>query len=167
MFDYQNYVDGLLALADDLVGKKHPHELGRATKCRAVSTLYYALFSELSGSNADAFVVPGLRKAWGEVYRALEHGNAKKACKSARDVKAFPEAIKDFADEFERLQDHRCLADYDPTIDFDGADIKNWCDETKLAIAEFRKVSKEDKCAFASWVLMHGSGSRAIRHYHQ
>ena len=167
MFDYQDYVDGLLALAYGLVDTKHPHGLNRATKCRAVSTLYYALFSELSGSNADAFVVSGLRKAWGEVYRALEHGNAKKACKSVRDVKAFSKAIKNFADKFERLQNLRHLADYDPTIDFDGADIKNWCDETKLAIAEFRKVSKEDKCAFASWVLMHGSGSRAIRHYHQ
>ena len=163
MFAYKRDVDDLLVLAGDLMDKKHPHQLNRATKCRAVSTLYYALFSELCGSNADAFVVPGLRKAWGEVYRALEHGNAKKACENIENMQAFPKAVKQFSELFQRLQNHRCLADYDPSIDFDGAEVQNWCFETKQAIAKFRRVSKKDKCAFATWVLMHSKGSKAIR----
>ena len=163
MFAYKRDVDDLLAIAGELVDKKHPHQLNRARKCRAVSTLYYALFSELCGSNADALVVPGLRKAWGEVYRALEHGNAKKACKNIENMQAFPKAVRQFSELFERLQNHRYLADYDPIINFGRGEVQNLHLQTKQAIAKFRRVSKKDKCAFATWVLMHSKGSRAIR----
>ena len=163
MFTYQDYVDDLLAVADALIDGKSMPDLNRATKCRVVSTLYYALFSELSGSNADAFVGRRLRKAWGEVYRALNHGEARKACRRLKEIQEFPQEIKDFAHTFEQSQDRRRFADYDPSTDFDVVDVQNWCDEIRQVIARFRKVSPEDKCAFAAWVLMHGAGVEAIR----
>ena len=68
MFAYREHVDGLLGVADDLVNAPAPN---RAAKCSAVSRLYYALFSELCGSNAEAFIGSGLRKAWGRCIVGL------------------------------------------------------------------------------------------------
>ena len=115
MFDYKKYVDGLLGVADDLVTAPTPN---CADKCSAVGRLYYALFSELCGSNAEAFIGSGLRKAWGEVYRGLNHGEARKACNHLKNMKEFPQKIEDFAHLFGQLQGRRHLADYDPTVDF-------------------------------------------------
>ena len=160
MFAYKEYVDGLLRVADGLIKASNPD---RAAKCSAVSRLYYALFSELCGSNADAFIGLGLRKAWGEVYRGLNHGEARTACKRLKNMKEFPQELREFAHLFEQSQGWRHLADYDPTVDFYAVDIQNWLYETRQIITRFRKVSLEDKRAFAAWVLMHSEGSKAIR----
>ena len=160
MFDYKEYVDGLLGVADRLINLPRSD---RADKCSAVGRLYYALFSELCGSNAEAFIGADLRKAWGEVYRGLNHGEARKACKHLKAIQKFPQEIEDFAHLFEQLQGRRHLADYDPTVDFDESDIQNWLRETRRIIAKFRKVPLEHRRAFAAWVLMRGEGSKAIR----
>ena len=99
------------------------------------------------------------------MYRGLNHGEARKACKHLKSMKEFPKEIEDFAHLFEQSQDWRHLADYDPTVDFDESDIQNWLRETKRIIAQFREVPLEDRRAFAAWVLMRGEGSKAIRKY--
>ena len=160
MFDYKEYVDGLLGVADRLINLPHSD---RADKCSAVGRLYYALFSELCGSNAEAFIGADLRKAWGEVYRGLNHGEARKACNHMKDMKEFPQDIREFAHLFGQSQGWRHLADYDPTVDFYKSDIQNWLHETRQIITKFREVPLEDRRAFAAWVLMRGEGSKAIR----
>jgi hypothetical protein len=52
--------------------------------------------------------------AWGQVFRALEHGFAKNACLQARNL-GLPAAIIAFADAFTALQEQRHQADYDPS----------------------------------------------------
>ena len=171
MYAYKNYVDGLLGVAEMLIAlpasQIRAHAAApspdRAIKCRVVSTLYYALFSELCGSNADALVGNDLRKAWGEVYRALNHKHAKTSCNRAEGMKEFPKAIRAFSGLFERSQRRRLDADYDPSVDFDRVEVETWCRETKRIITMFRRLSKKDRRAFAVWVLMHSEGSRAIR----
>ena len=61
MYSHEEHVDDLLDVAHDLIGL--PSFPKRAVKCRIVSTLYYALFRELCGSNADALIGTELRKA--------------------------------------------------------------------------------------------------------
>ena len=170
MFDYREHVDGLLGVADRLINLP-PSDCAhaatpipdRAAKCSAVGRLYYALFSELCGSNADAFIGSGLRKAWGDVYRGLNHGGARKACNHLKAMHKFPKKIEDFAHLFGQLQNRRHLADYDPAVDFDESDIQSWLRETRQAITQFRKVPLEDRRAFAAWVLMRDEDSKAIR----
>ena len=181
MFDYKKYVDGLLGVADRLINLPHSDRAhaaasasqirahatasapDRADKCSAVGRIYYALFSELCGSNAEAFIGSGLRKAWGEVYRGLNHGEARKACNHLKNMKKFPQELREFAHLFEQLQGRRHLADYDPTVDFDESDIQNWLHETRQAIAQFREVPIKDRRAFAAWVLMRGKDSKVSR----
>ena len=160
MFDYKKYVDGLLGVADRLINLPRSN---RADQCSAVGRLYYALFSELCGSNAEAFIGSGLRKAWGEVYRGLNHGEARKACNHLKSMKEFPQELREFAHLFGQSQERRHLADYDPFVDFYVVDVQSWLRDTRQAIAQFREVPLEDRRAFAAWVLMRGEGSKAIR----
>jgi hypothetical protein len=51
---------------------------------RAVSAAYYAMFHAMAKECADTIAGTGRHrsdKAWVQVYRALEHGVAKNACK--------------------------------------------------------------------------------------
>ena len=164
MYSHEEHVDDLLDVAHDLIGL--PSFPKRAVKCRIVSTLYYALFRELCGSNADALIGTELRKAWGEVFRALRHGNAKQACKRLENMQEFPKEVRAIAYLFEQSQDRRHRADYHPSADFDEVDVQKWCRETRQIIAEFRKVSSEDKRAFAAWILMTGPGVEEMREEH-
>lgn len=48
---------------------------------RTVSTAYYALFHCLAGAAADLLAGRASRGSdWDQVYRALEHGKARRAC---------------------------------------------------------------------------------------
>ena len=160
MFAYREHVDSLLGVADDLVTTSAQ---SRTAKRSAVVRLYDALFNELRGSNADAFIGSGLRKAWGDVYRGLNHNEAQKACKPLKAIERFPQEIEDFAYLFGQLQGRRHLAYHDPSVDFYVVEVQNWIRETRRIIAKFRKVPLEDRRAFAAWVLMRGKDSKVSR----
>jgi hypothetical protein len=84
---------------------------------RAISTAYYALFHAVAKDCADRLVgVGGSRsdKAWRHTYRALNHGEAKTACKQLRGLR-FPPGLVQVGDAFRTLQEQRHNADYDPT----------------------------------------------------
>jgi Ion channel len=74
------------------------------------------MFHALAKECADTIAGTGpLRSdaAWLQVYRALEHGVVKNACKQASS-KGFPAEIIKFAETFVTMQEERHTADYDP-----------------------------------------------------
>jgi hypothetical protein len=70
---------------------------------RAVSTAYYAVFHALAHVCADRLIgssnAASQGGAWGQVYRALEHGFARNACEQAKGL-GFSEGITTFAIAF-------------------------------------------------------------------
>ena len=90
------------------------------------------------------------------MYRAPDHGQVKRRCVDGRHKRVlvrFPQEIRDFADQFVRMQRLRHLADYDPFERFSRYAVSQYIDETKAAIAEFEQVHRNDRRAFAVFVL--------------
>ena len=90
------------------------------------------------------------------MYRAPDHGQVKRRCVDGRHKRVlvrFPQEIRDFADQFVRMQRLRHLADYDPFERFSRYAVSQYIDETKAAIAEFEQADRGDRRAFAVFVL--------------
>ena len=90
--------------------------------------------------------------AWRQVYRALEHGQAKQSMKKPA-LRAFPLSIQYFSNYFVTLQEERHRADYDPASTFSRTEALRYVGEAKDAIRQFERVAKSDKRAFAAFVL--------------
>lgn len=146
----------LLKTANELVnvGNGKPRQ---ANLLRATSTAYYALFHTLSRCCAD-LLIGGVnsersKHAWHQVYRALEHTNAKRCCQH-KDIEKFPREIQDFAAMFVTMQEKRHRADYDPIEkNYKSAvmiDLRN----VEKVIGDFSKVPAKDRRAFAAYVLL-------------
>ena len=124
---------------------------------RAVSACYYALFHCLARECADRLIgtTSALRSdgAWRQVYRALDHGYAKKQCEAALK-RGFPPGIIDFADAFSMLQLERHKADYDPGETFAKSTVQARIEQAEGAIQRFSAASQKDRRAFCVWVLL-------------
>lgn len=107
--------DDFLALADHLAhlesGKPKQSSLRRA-----VSTAYYAVFYAIATLCAEQLV--GSSKPWkhfSPIYRALDHGKAKKVLqKAAHDPSPYGAEVRVIGNAFVQLQERRHIADYDP-----------------------------------------------------
>ena len=123
---------------------------------RATSSAYYALFHCLARNCADLLVgganADKSKHAWRQTYRALEHGFAKSACKDGIIAK-FPKEVEDFANAFVSMQEKRHAADYDPFVRLTKSEVVADIETTNEAIAEFQRVDKKDRRAFAAHVL--------------
>ena len=125
---------------------------------RAVSTAYYALFHSLAECCADA--IAGRRRAnrsgnaWLRVYRALDHGTAKRRCNDQEEMKNFPPEIQNFAAWFSEMQRRRHIADYAPDADFDREETTQLITESENAIRRFDNLSTHHRHAFAVHILM-------------
>lgn len=131
---------------------KRPHQ---SDLKRAVSTAYYALFHCLARECADLLVGTGDSRsdaAWVQMYRALEHGISRNACKAAA-TKGFPNGILSFADTFVAMQEERHQADYDPLARFARPDVLVLIDNCEQAIKDLLAAPRSDRKAFAVWVL--------------
>ncbi|WP_311044088.1 hypothetical protein [Rhizobium bangladeshense] len=120
-----------------------------------MSTAYYALFHALARECADLLVGAGDARrdaAWAQVYRTLEHGVAKNSCKTTA-ARGFPTGIVSFADTFVVLQEERHRADYDPIARFVRAEVLVLIDNCEQAIKDLRSAPRQDRKAFAVWVL--------------
>ncbi len=114
--------DDLLAVADGLATGGGPGRPRQVELRRAVSTTYYALFHTLANTCADLLVGPRstgqTNQAWRQAYRALDHGEVKSKCTRGPGKPIldnhFPQAIRDFARQFVKMQEIRHKADYDP-----------------------------------------------------
>lgn len=124
---------------------------------RSLSSAYYALFHSLARSCADMLVggqgSDRSRAAWAQVYRALEHGEAKKRCKS-EGIRAFPKEIVNFANLFVEMQEKRHLADYDPQYRTTRSEVVEQIEAVKAVIDQFASAPSKDRRAFAVWILM-------------
>lgn len=123
---------------------------------RSVSTAYYALFDVLARNGADLLVGAGATRPsqeWAHVYRALDHGFAKNACREARNL-GFPPEIRACANELVELQEARHKADYDPAARFTRADALDWVNRAEAAIVSLRAGSRRDRKAFAVQLLL-------------
>lgn len=122
-----------------------------------MSTTDYALFHCLARCCADLLVggVGSVRSkhAWRQVYRSLEHGDAKKACLKNHILKQFPSAIEDFGNKFVEMQIKRHEADYDPTLMLTKSAVLQDIDDTETVIAGFQTEPTKDRRAFAAFVL--------------
>jgi uncharacterized protein (UPF0332 family) len=121
---------------------------------RAVSTAYYALFHALAENAADLLVGVGQTRtsaAWAQVYRALDHGFARNAC---REVRHLPPSIIDCADEFIELQEVRHKADYDPGARFTRTEALDWVSRSEVAIGKLRAAPRRDRKAFTVQLLL-------------
>ncbi|MDX2155656.1 MAG: hypothetical protein SFW09_04015 [Hyphomicrobiaceae bacterium] len=122
---------------------------------RAVSTAYYALFLSLAKDSADLLVGAGRdrpEKAWSQVHRSLQHGDAKSACHQARNL-GFPHEIKICCAIFIELQEMRHRADYDPDYRLSRAVALQAVDMAERAIRSLRAAPRLDRKAFAVLLL--------------
>lgn len=91
--------------------------------------------------------------AWRQVYRALEHGQAKSSCNTKTVMTRFPPDIVDFAEMFVALQEKRHRADYAPFDLFYKSEIQQDIAGARDVIARFQRVPKKDRRAFCAFVL--------------
>lgn len=134
-------------------GPKKPRQ---ADLKRAISTAYYALFHAVAKDAADMLVGIGSNRpdrAWSQVFRALQHGDAKSACEAVRNLD-FPDTIKSCADAFVALQQKRHDADYDPDHRVSRADALDAIQLAEDAIRDLKASPRKDRRAFAVQLLM-------------
>ena len=145
----------LLQIAIDLA-EANPRRPRRADLCRAVSTAYYALFHCLARTCADGLAgrsrSVGNRPMWRQVYRALEHRQARTRCENVPS--SFPEEMRDFGQTFAELQSRRHSADYDPDYLIRKSDVIADINDARTAIARFLATPASVRRDFAIHVLM-------------
>lgn len=124
---------------------------------RATSALYYALFHHLAWTSANLLIggagAARSRPAWRQVYRALDHGAVRTACRNTEGMAIFPRQIADFAEAFVVMQERRHLADYDPFERFAKSQVVEDISLVGGAIAGFDCMSTKDRRAFCAYVL--------------
>jgi uncharacterized protein (UPF0332 family) len=136
-----------------IAGKSKPSQ---ANLRRATSSAYYALFHCLARSGADLLVggagAAKSKHAWRQVYRALDHGLAKTACKDSIITK-FPKPIEDFANTFVTMQLKRHDADYDPFCHLTKSEVVQNIATVIQAINDFSAAPVKDRRAFCAHIL--------------
>lgn len=146
----------LIACAEYLLNRP-ASDRTQADVNRAASTYYYALFNELAWTCATLFIgeKPADRgkRAWQQVYRALEHGTAKQKCRGLY-ISRFPEGIKNFANHFALMQERRHKCDYDPLQNGTHTEILFDVANANTLINGFRNAPELDRRAFCAYVLL-------------
>ena len=120
---------------------------------RAVSTVYYALFHCLATAAADLLTGSSHSPEWHQVYRALEHGKAKRACQQQEAMQAFPMEIRSFAKAFVELQGARHEADYALEGQYLKPDVLAIITRAEEVIGRFEQADVRHRRSFAVHVL--------------
>ena len=136
---------------------------GRPTQARlrrAVSTVYYAMFHALAVTAADLVMGPARDPEWCRVYRALEHGQARKACQQARAMGKFPADIREFAKTFVVSQTERQQADYAPDAEaYKASDVLGRIASAEQVIARFERADADSRRKFIAKSSMSNSSA--------
>lgn len=90
--------------------------------------------------------------AWKQVYRAVDHGRAKKACSNNDILKKFPKPIEDFGNEFVQAQIKRHDADYNPNAIFVRSEVLIDIETAEMVIKGFKNADIQDRRAFVAWL---------------
>ena len=148
--------EDLLRIAQYLASGEVRGRIGRPAQTelrRAVSATYYAMFHALARCCADTLVgaTPSGRReqAWTQVYRALDHGYARRQCSNSQVLAGFPEEAQGFADVFADLQRDRQNADYNPEAGFVRDNVQALITKAWRTIEDFEKLDLMDRRAFA------------------
>ena len=120
---------------------------------RALSTAYYAVFHSLAATVADTLMGRGRNDAWHQAYRALEHGNAKRACQNTQALQEFPPEVQNFAKRFVTLQRTRHRADYALDGRYAKSGVLSEINEAELAISQLEATDIRHRRRFAAYVL--------------
>lgn len=120
---------------------------------RAVSTAYYALFHCLAGAAADLLTGSNRSQEWHQVYRALEHGKAKRACRQYAATPALPRGIRGFAKAFVDLQDARHEADYALESQYLKPDVLAIINRAEGAVEQFENADVQHRRSLAVHAL--------------
>ena len=121
---------------------------------RAVSTAYYALFHCLAAAAADLLTGSSPDSPeWLQVYRALEHGKARSACRQQAVMRTFPMEIRDFAEAFDTSQKARQQADYAHEGEYSKPEVLAIINRAEDAIVEFERADARHRRSFAVHVL--------------
>jgi hypothetical protein len=121
---------------------------------RETSEFYYAVFHEPCRQIADQHVGATLRRdpRYALIYRSLDHGRAKDACKKiAADAASSAEAAQ-IAATFVTSQEARHQADYNPTPRFRVSEVRGYFLDAESAIDELR-TGFGDKAFFLTRLL--------------
>ena len=146
--------DGLIALAVSLVSADES-ESAAARARRSISTAYYARFHALAESNADCLIGrPVGGQNWVTVYRALDHGAAKRLLADPRRIPEQDDALAAFANVFVGLQEQRHAADYDPVAAFDLDVARSLVAAARQALVDFATVPSERRLDLATRLLL-------------
>jgi len=143
-----------LLTAEDLLktGRGAPRQ---ANLRKACSAAYYALFHTLCDTCASMLIGDqDTRRAWTQMYRAIDHRVAKANCRRQEMVARFPAEIQRFADMFVQMQEKRHRADYDPNSRYYKSEIETDIEAARIAIADFRGVSTRHRRAFAAYIIL-------------
>ena len=134
-----------------LASRSRPRQ---ANLSRATSTAYYAAFHMLARHCADLVIgTSGSRRAWTQVYRALDHGAARNV-RTHPAFHSFPVPIRRFTETFINLQKKRELADYDPFHRSLKSDVLTDIQQAEQSMAAFEATPVKDRRAFAVLLLM-------------
>jgi hypothetical protein len=113
------------------------------------------LFHAIAKNNADLLVGIGPArpdKAWRRLYRAIEHGGAKRRCAEVVALKFPPEIVR-CANAFVALQEVRHSADYDPGYSISQREAKDIVGQAERAIKDLKSAPRKDRRAFAVLIL--------------
>ena len=125
---------------------------------KAVSAAYYAVFYALCRNSADSFVgTSGADRsapAWRQVFRAVDHGFAKRQCRNRQMMQRFPLPIQAFASSFVMLQSKRHDADYDPDLRLSLEEARECVNAATQAVAALAEAPLKDRRAFAVLVTI-------------
>lgn len=87
------------------------------------------------------------------MYRALEHGKARRACQQQGVMRTFPTEVRSFAKTFVDLQEARHEADYAHDGQYLKPDVLAKVDTVEDAINEFEQADLRHRRSFAIHVL--------------
>jgi len=122
---------------------------------RAISNAYYALFHALSQANASALIgTPtdaASASAWSRVYRALDHGTARRELQRHRQELSPP--AQTFVDTFSHLQQLRHLADYDHTAVLTSHQATIRLQQAQTAILDYLQIDANERAYIATLIL--------------
>ena len=125
---------------------------------RAVSSAYYALFHALASSNADALIGaphdPATAAAWSRIYRALDHGTARRELQRYRHE--FSSGAQAFVDAFQEIQNQRHAADYNHNDTFTSQQAEIWLARVEAIITDYLQSDRSERAYIAALTLVRG-----------
>ena len=137
-----------------VLAESAPGDPTQARLRRVVSSAYYAVFHCLAATAADLFIGRQRTPAWHRVYRALEHGRVRNACREVRAMREFPVEIRNFAKTFVELQIARQQADYALRPEaYTKSDVLVYIASAEWAIGELDQADVGARRGFAAHAL--------------